>query len=300
MKKEDLIIKWLDNGLDEKELKAFEKLDASSTFMKIDAGMKAFKAPALKKEATYSKIQAATASSQQSFPWRRMIGGIAALLVIALGVYFSYFQTDTTTFFAQNQEHQEFILPDESKVILNADSEISYVDEEWPTQRKLFLKGEAFFDVEKGSRFTVTTEQGTVTVLGTEFNVKARPDYFEVLCYEGMVGVEFNGRNLKLPAGSGYRIYRNEEMRPEVTPLEKPTWIAGESSFQSVSFAEIVKELERQYNIEVSYDSSLAKVKLTTSFTQKNLDAALQAITIPLKLSYDLDGINVTLKPSQQ
>ncbi len=298
MKKEDLIIKWLDNSLDEKELKAFEELDASSTFIKIDEAMQAFKAPSFDKAVSFEKIQAQKTHQEHHFPWKRYIAGIAALLVVSLGVYFSYFQTNTTTFFAQNREHQNVVLPDASKVVLNAGSSVAFNEEDWSTNRKLFLKGEAFFDVEKGSTFSVATDQGIVTVLGTEFNVKARDDFFEVICYEGLVSVEYQGKTLKLPAGNAYRVYKNQEFIPEVA-VPKPTWIVGESSFQSVPFSEIILELERQYNITVSYDTSLSQTILTTSFTHKNLDAALQAITIPLKLSYDLEGKNVMLKPQQ-
>ncbi|MEZ4795274.1 MAG: anti-sigma factor, partial [Flavobacteriaceae bacterium] len=70
MKKEDLIIKWLDNSLDEKEQKAFEQLDASSSFKKLDAALQHFKAPAFDVENQFQKLQAAKAANNQAFPIR--------------------------------------------------------------------------------------------------------------------------------------------------------------------------------------------------------------------------------------
>lgn len=295
MKKEDLIIKWLDNSLSERELKAFEQLDASSAFKKIDQGLQSFKAPEFDKSSVLAKIQENKTEKVEKYPWKTMVASIAAILVVCLGVYFSYFQTDSTTFFAQNQDHPNLVLPDQSIVRLNSGSEISYNEEKWNSDRSLFLKGEAFFDVEKGSSFTVSTNLGTVRVLGTEFNVISRSNYFEVVCFEGLVAVEFQNQKFELPAGKSFRFLENHTDSPVVIS-DKPTWLRGESSFQSVPFKFVVNELERQYNVEVSYDKSMSETVLTTNFTHKNLDAALQAITIPLKLSYDLKGSKVLLK----
>ena len=47
--------------------------------------------------------------------------------------------------------------------------------------RSLTLSGEAYFDVQKGNKpFTISTNQGQVTVLGTSFNVRSRADGFEI------------------------------------------------------------------------------------------------------------------------
>ena len=69
---------------------------------------------------------------------------------------------------------------------LNELSQLEYNASKWDENRSLELKGEAFFDVEKGKRFDVTTEFGNVSVLGTEFNVLSRDSIFKVSCYEGL------------------------------------------------------------------------------------------------------------------
>lgn len=295
MKKEDLIIKWLDNGLNEEELRAFEQLDASSAFKKLDQAIQHFKAPSFDSAAGYQRLSLQKANDKKVFPWKRIWTGAAAIAVLCIGLYFSYFQVSSTTFFAHNSELITLQLPDSSQVILNSGSEVSYLEKDWSTQRSLSLEGEAYFKVSKGSSFTVSTSKGTITVLGTEFNVKARENYFEVTCYEGKVQVNFQNELIPLVAGQGFRAFE-DLAEPQETFDTQPSWIENRSTFKSIPFVEVIQELERQYNIQVVYDTDLNSTLITTNFSHKNLQTALQAITIPLKLSYLIDGNKVMLK----
>jgi Fe2+-dicitrate sensor, membrane component len=65
-------------------------------------------------------------------------------------------------------------------VNLNSSSQLSYSKNKWDSKREVTLNGEAFFKVSKGSTFDVITLNGKVSVLGTQFNVKQRENYFEV------------------------------------------------------------------------------------------------------------------------
>ncbi len=295
MKKEDLIVKWLDNNLDESELKAFKELDASSAFLKIDQAAQYFKAPKFEVDRSYEELKRQRTTASKSFPWKRFAGGIAAALIISLGVYFSFFNISETTYLAQNAQKTEFLLPDSSEVILNADSQISFDVNSWQEARTLSLDGEAYFRVEKGSKYTVETKQGKVSVLGTQFDVKARDNFFEVVCYEGLVEVEHKGKSIQLPAGSSFMAYENK-VKQSQTALAAPTWLQNKSSFISVPYFEVVEELERQYDINIQFDDPENNSLFTGSFTHENLETALQAITIPLNLSYSINGNTVMLK----
>jgi len=63
-------------------------------------------------------------------------------------------------------------------VVLNSKSTISFNKTDWKNNRQLTLDGEAYFKVEKGSTFTVNTNNGSVTVLGTQFNVNSTRRFF--------------------------------------------------------------------------------------------------------------------------
>jgi len=296
MKKEDLIIKWLDNNLSEKELKAFEQLDASSIYAKMDRAAKRFKAPEFDMDASYSKLKALrTAAHSASSNWKRYISGIAAALVISFGLFFALQYSAETEVIALNSEKTDWILPDTSEVVLNAGSTLSFNEKSWSSERAVHLKGEAFFKVAKGSTFSVYTNQGKVEVLGTQFTVNDRPNYFEVVCFEGLVQVSYQGLTRELTAGKSLKVYDNTPF-DDITSKTTPTWLENKSSFTSVPYFEVVQELGRQYNMTITMEDGLNNTLFTGSFTHSNLEIALQAITIPLNLSFTINGNEVVLK----
>ncbi|MEM7087470.1 MAG: FecR domain-containing protein [Bacteroidota bacterium] len=295
MKKEDLIIKWLDNNLSEKELQAFKQLDASSIYTRLDKAAQGFKAPDFDVDTAYVKLKAFRGTPKSSFPWKRYLTGVAAALILSLGLFFTFQQNSDTQILAENSKKVEWLLPDTSELILNAGSSITFNEKTWSKNREVTLDGEAYFKVAKGSKFTVSTSQGNITVLGTQFTVNARENFFEVVCFEGMVQVTHGDVIRELTAGKSFKVYNNA-IFDEVTTNIEPTWLQEKSSFKSVPYFEVVEELERQYNTSVSLDKGLKNTIFTGSFTHSNLETALQAITIPLNLSYSINGNEVVLK----
>ncbi|MDC8005519.1 FecR family protein [Aureisphaera galaxeae] len=295
MKKEDLIIKWLDNNLNEEELRAFKKLDASSAFMKIDEAAHRFGAPSFDEARVFEQIQQEKGKAETKTPWTRYVSGIAAAIVVSLGLYFAFFNTTDVTYIAENATRTEFTLPDQSEVILNAGSRIVVDEDDWSSQRELQLNGEAYFKVATGTTFNVITDHGIVSVLGTEFTVNARDNYFEVTCFEGVVQVRTDDTTVRLPAGKNFKIFNGQVFDGSVT-ISQPSWVNAKTTFKSVPYYEAISELERQYDIEITFDPVLNNTLYTGSFTHENLETALEAITIPLNLSYDMKGKNVVLK----
>src|SRR5690606_17662150 len=135
-----------------------------------------------------------------------------------------------------------------SMVLLNSLSELTYKKSSWNDNREVHLQGEAYFQVEKGNRFTVVTSAGNVSVLGTHFNVKQRGNYFEVTCFEGLVAVKTPTDSILLPAGKNFQII-NGRVKQGITDRVEPNLTTGISSFESVPFKEVLAEFERQYNV---------------------------------------------------
>lgn len=295
MKKEDLIVKWLDNNLDEKELKAFKELDVSSAFIRIDEAAKKMAAPSFDAESGYARLKAQQQRHFKLRSLRRTVASIAAVLILGLGLFYTLNNPSYVTFFALHDEHRSLNLPDASEVVLNAGSSLSYNEGSWDNARSVELDGEAYFKVAKGSTFTVVTPAGEVTVLGTEFTVKARDGFFEVTCYEGLVAVSIQGKTLELAGGNTLKVYQGQQFL-ETIGVAEPSWINNKSSFSSVPYLQVVEELERQYDITITGIKDYNDTIFTGSFTHQNLDTALQAITIPLNLSYVMKGNEVVLK----
>ncbi|MBQ0786376.1 MAG: FecR domain-containing protein [Oceanihabitans sp.] len=286
MNKEELILKWLDNDLSPKELEAFEALEDYESLTKLAEYSKGFKAPEFDTEAALeSTLRGIDVKKHTTKKWLQPILKVAAILAICLGSYYFTTTLDSslTTDFAEKSSIE---LPDHSSVHLNAISKITFNKKNWNTNRTITLNGEAFFKVEKGSTFHVKTAAGTVTVLGTKFNVKQRKDYFEVVCYEGSVQINYNTGKAILKAGDFFSIL-NGTITTAITPnVRQPEWLNHISAFSSVPLSEVLAEFERQYHVK--FDTSKVKTNTlyTGKFTHKNIDIALKSITEPLQLSY--------------
>jgi ferric-dicitrate binding protein FerR (iron transport regulator) len=299
MKKKDLISKWLNFNLNDEELEAFNELDASSSYHRIDRAAKLFKAPDFDSDASYKRLKTKLGSQKKAPGIYSYISAVAAVLVVAFGLFYILNLSPNTEYVAENSAKTEFLLPDSSEVILNAGSVISYSEKDWSKNRSLKLAGEAYFKVAKGEKFTVQTNQGRVSVLGTQFKVNDRDGYFEVSCYEGLVLVSHQGKEVELSAGYTYKAF-GDIIVHEATALSKPSWLDNKSTFISVPFNQVVSELERQFDIEISGDATDSATLFTGSFSNEKLETALQAITIPLNLSYSINGKNVVFKIDQR
>ncbi|HET8809678.1 MAG TPA: FecR domain-containing protein, partial [Flavobacteriaceae bacterium] len=217
--------------------------------------------------------------------------------VIGFGSYFAFFNPTETQVESLVGTTENIVLPDGSSVVLNAVSSLRYDPENWEQNREVHLTGEAFFHVAKGEQFNVVTDAGTISVLGTQFNVKQRPGYFEVSCYEGLVSVKTSKDSLLLPAGKSVRIV-NGTAQKNTTKRPSPSWTKGISSFQSVPFSQVIAELERQYQLEIHLKTRTFDVDqlFTGSFAHNNLETALKSVTVPFNLVYQLKNDAVILK----
>ena len=153
----------------------------------------------------------------------------AAVASIALLVSFAV----TATLYTKNVKtviaEKSFLLPDNSKVVLHANSSLSYKPLLWKFSRTTKLNGEAYFEVESGSRFEVVSEKAKTVVLGTRLLVTARENEYQVNCEHGKVMlVEFaeknevvitTGQKARLKADKQFEIISQHHNNPtEVTP----------------------------------------------------------------------------------
>lgn len=297
MIEDDLLKKWLNNELTDAEKDAFSKREDFAFNQEIIDKAKYFKASEFSKVDDFETFKAKykVRSSVKRLNWLKPALRIASVLVIGLAIYFTMFMNDSMVEqHTQIAEKTTIKLPDLSRVMMNADSEITYDKDSWYDNRQLNLKGEAYFKVAKGKTFDVITKQGVVTVVGTEFNVKARPDYFEVICYEGIVKVSSDTITRQLLAGDTYRILNNKFSQDKVGATQ-PEWIENRSSFKSVPLKEVVSELERQFSVKVTFKDTKTTRLFSGGFTHKNLEKALSAITQPMNLTYKISSSNQVL-----
>lgn len=298
MKNETNILKWLNNELSEEEVKALKESENLETLEKIAFYASQMQAPKIDAQQALAAFKERKLSKKETkvIPLNfKTFMRVAAILVVMLASSYFLFFNSTKSFETQIAQTQNITLPDASEVILNAQSTLKYNKKTWENKRDLELSGEAFFKVSKGQKFTVNTPAGTVQVLGTQFNVKERPNYFEVQCYEGLVAVTYNNETQELSKGKSFRVLDGTIQVVDDFNAENPSWLQAESSFDKIPLSQVVSELERQYNLKVDFQAVDGSQLFTGSFTHSDKNIALQSITIPLKLSYKIEGKNVTL-----
>ncbi|MFA8433103.1 MAG: FecR family protein [Marinifilaceae bacterium] len=300
MTNEDKVKRWLAGELSYADRKQFE---STEDFAKINRLLKAvnnFKAPEYNLDREYSKLYRKLNYPQRPIPLFRRIAPlvrVAAVLAIALTIsffFYDHFKADTTHQ-GWIAEQTEVYLPDSSFVSLNDGAQIQFSEKKWRKERNVELKGEAFFRVKKGSQFNVKTQQGIVSVLGTQFSVKDWDRFYEVTCYSGLVKVLTEQNSVILKPNSAYRIVNGKAENYTISHQTEPDWLNGESRFQSIPLRFVFNELERQYNVTIEARSVDLDQLFTGSFSHDNLEIALEAVTIPVNLDYKMNGNKIAI-----
>lgn len=288
MKQNYFLAKWLNGELSEEQLLQHISQEEIDVYKKIANSTKQFEAPDYNVESEHDAVLSKKLSPKIIKPsFIKYAFRIAAMVAVIFASYY-YFSNTKTIYATKFAEKTSFELPDQSTVFLNASSEISFSTKKWKKNRDLDLEGEAYFSVKKGSKFTVNTAIGSVAVLGTKFNVVVRDQFFEVQCFEGLVSATFLGKTAKIPAGSSLRVLNSKIEFFENKIEINPSWLKNNSTFESMPFSYVIKELERQFNIKVVYDDAITSTLFTGTFTHTDLDLALKAVSIPLNLNYTI------------
>ena len=149
-------------------------------------------------------------------------------------------------------------LPDGSVVHLNAGSELKVPVHFGTESREVWLRGEGFFEVvhRENLIFTVHTDKADISVLGTEFDVRAYTDEKEVVTtlVQGAVGVSSGRIYDRLKPGEQARIAGKGDVRvAEVDIYPFIAWKNGRMVFENERLEKIMAELQRWYDFELFY-----------------------------------------------
>ncbi|WDF66093.1 FecR family protein [Flavobacterium sp. KACC 22763] len=278
MKKDRLLAKWLNDELSPDELAAFEASPDFEKYQKIKKYTNHLEAGDLDENAMLSNILSQKKTAPKTVPlYKKWIFRAAAIFVLALGIAFAMKVFIPQTETADLGKKTAFSLPDNSEVVLNSGSEIHYKKWNWNSNRHLELKGEAYFKVAKGRKFEVQTNLGKVTVLGTQFNVKARKNKFDVACYQGRVKVTYGNAEILLTHGQSVRFESGKQIKMTVSSLQ-PEWMDNQICFYKENIRTILDEVERQYNIKIDLNAKDTISLFTGKLPAKDLNTALQII----------------------
>lgn len=227
-------------------------------------------------------------ASRQVFwttPLIRYAAAATVSLLLIAGLFAGLYSIETIT---HNSERTSVELPDGSRVYLNAGTSLSYKPYWWWMDRSVHLNGEAYFEVEKGGAFRAISETGITRVLGTEFNIYARGTEYRVACYEGSVNVMISDNTFidLQPGQSALREGDRIVLVDSELKTNDASWRNNLYIFTAAEIAEVIDELERQYDVTIQYLGNPATY--TGSFRQEmKIDEVLDALTMSLGLQWE-------------
>lgn len=264
-------------------------------------------------------LQAQPAPKQKIFRLNLFMR-VAAMLVlissigIALWLFKHNRKTDISTGFG---EVLTVTLPDNSIVILNGNSKLSYVDNWDNKAREVWISGEAFFNVRhlnKNPAFVKTTERFivhcddvSIEVLGTSFNVRSRHNKTDVGLISGKIRLEYVDKDkpkgvkqmLVMKKGD-YVEYAQKhvvEQKKLAVPEKLTGWTSHQLMFSDATLAQICEVLTDNYGYHVDFPNpKLKDLKIEGDISVSNVEELLNTITTTLsvKVTYSDKDITIT------
>ncbi|GEO24026.1 anti-sigma factor [Cyclobacterium qasimii] len=296
---EELFKKYVDGSLSREEYEKFlGLLESDDSLATLDKELdKLWGQDQGDKRKNALPASAAKQSSRQLTFW-----GIAAslLLVVGFASWFVFLQNSATGFEEYHTdfgEVKELMLPDGSKVKLNANSTISW-DKAWEAKgkRQIVLTGEAFFDIQSlpgKIPFVVETGEVSLEVIGTSFNVDNRSEKVEIYLDEGRLDV-----HLKDPEIEVIKMVPGDKVKvdPETNKVAKETntslinsasWKNGILNFKDMKLAEVLVKLTNIYGKTfVCENEALLDIDLYLGVPFADWDTVKQVLSLSLDIEF--------------
>jgi ferric-dicitrate binding protein FerR (iron transport regulator) len=255
-------------------------------------------------------------ASRRTLRMRIAVAAASVALVLGLTGYFSYQEG------YRQQKNQlvemmnplgmksSVILPDGSKVLLNAGTVLRYPSAFVSGKREVEVDGEAFFEVthDAGKQFVVKSGEISVKVFGTLFNVKSYKEdpTVEITLVEGKVGVGLLENPDLVYIHPEYQFTfekgSNKYVVHKVDIDQYTGWRDGKFHFRNLKLAEIVKQLERSFNVKIHIASDCLKNTLFTGdfVNGENINQILRVMTADRRMNYRMEKDQIYIEESKE
>lgn len=201
----------------------------------------------------------------------------------------------------------QIVLPDQTKVWLNAASSLRYPTAFTGNERRVEIDGEAYFEVAKNpsAPFIVKiNDETSVKVLGTHFNINAytNEDQIKTTLLEGSVQISGKNTLATIKPGQQAKISRSSasssiQIAESVNTDKVMAWKNGVFDFDDASLEEVMHQLERWYDIDVVYEQGVPKIEFVGKMGR---DLSLKGVLRGLELSkvrFKLEGRKLMVLP---
>ncbi len=204
---------------------------------------------------------------------------------------------------AGDDDKSRIVLPDGTKVILNAKSTIEYPADFGMRDRRVRLSGQGYFDVAKDPerKFVVSAQGMDITVHGTKFNVYAYPDndLREVSLVEGSISLRYGDSEMMLApnekvcirAGSG----RLNMLRTDNSV--ETCWLEDRITFINKPLYQVIDVLQRHFGVTIECSSSINLAdRYTGSFSEHRVEDILDILKMHYGFSYESRDNHIIIK----
>jgi transmembrane sensor len=236
-------------------------------------------------------------------PWLK-VAAVAILLVGVFGIYkYMNSSVEQMTLTAKNEILID-TLQDGSVISLNKNSSLTYPEKFADNERRVELKGEAFFEIEADAERPFIIElnnEAQVKVLGTSFNIEEGDSTTEVFVKTGKVEFTSNKSSVILiPGEKGILNYATGEItkaKSEELDFNETYWLDQKLDFNNTSLNEVISILEIIFETTIELENPAAgSCVLMTSFERESLDQILQIIATSFGLEVEKKETGYTLK----
>jgi transmembrane sensor len=199
------------------------------------------------------------------------------------------------------------MLGDGTRVWLNAGSSITYPVAFTGHERRVSIKGEAYFEVAPAGDHTIPffvniknnqRDSGQVNVLGTHFNIKAYEDEADtkITLLQGSVEVSHQQRLVRIVPGQQATYTGEPEFHVNIADTDAAVaWKDGLFAYHSASIAQVLRDAARWYDIEVVYEGSVPKDTFTGDIPRTATLAEVLSILQMSRVSFRLEGKRLTV-----
>ena len=237
---------------------------------------------------------------------------IAATVLLPLSVILWYYHYDKpsdhnhiASYQTRSDERKMIDLPDGSAIHLNKGSEMTYEVDSRTGERKVSLKGEAYFKVAKSNRAFIVASRGLIVkVLGTSFNVNAYPSDSTVLVAleEGKVSLskasDTSSVIFLMPDNVAKFSIKNQSLAIQEGDVELfSLWKEHKLIFKNEPFDQMVKKLERWYGVAFEIKAKdINHCRFDMVIEKESLKQVLELINLASPMDYIIQEKVVTIK----
>lgn len=192
------------------------------------------------------------------------------------------------------------VLPDGTRVWLNASSYIQFPSAFTDNERLVKTSGEVYFEVMKdpSRQFVVQSPHARMEVLGTHFNVSDYNDdiYAKTTLIEGSVAVSSSSGKVVLQPGSQAQIDRAADIKVQEADVEAEiAWKNGLFIFNGAKLPSIMKQVERWYQVKVIYKTEITSDFVGVIRRDEPLSKLLQLLELTGEVHFNITGQTVTV-----